>query len=162
MLGFFTWWGGAKERGASSPSAYDDVSPTPSRVIETVQPRSLPEEIATNALAVTDFAVDAPNQTVMMEETCASNLFEYTDSRYLDIFMSTNLLARRWFWIGDFIMPLATNSHIISMTESAGDMESQTVTDSRSQMNRAHLLLILSNLKPMVMEFQMVGSCALG
>lgn len=122
---FFTLWGGSKERGILPSGLIDDISSTVTRVIETVQPRSLPEEVATNALVVTDFAVDTPNQTVVMEVTCASNLFEYTDSRYLDIFMSTNLLVRRWFWIGDFIMPLATNSHIISMTESAGDMESQ-------------------------------------
>ena len=125
VVSFFTLWGGSKERGILPSGLIDDISSTVTRVIETVQPRSLPEGVATNALAVTDFAVDTPNQTVMMEVTCTSNLFEYTDSRYFDIFMSTNLLAHRWFWIGDFIMPLATNSHIISMTESAGDMESQ-------------------------------------
>ena len=51
----------------------------------------------TYAFAVTDFAVDMPNQTVMMEVTCASNLFDYTDSRYLDIFMSTNLTDKYYF-----------------------------------------------------------------
>ncbi len=96
------------------------------RVIENVQPRSLPDEISTNALAVTEFAVDAPNQTVMMEVTCAGNLFDYTDSRYLDIFMSTNLTDNYYFWIKDFPMPLGTNSHAISISESAGGTESQT------------------------------------
>ena len=122
---FFTLWGGSKERGILPSGLIDDISSTLTRVVETIQPRSLPEDISTNALAVTDFSVDTLNQTVMMEVTCASNLFDYTDSRYLDIFMSTNLTDNYYFWIKDFPMPVGTNSHAVSISESAGNMESQ-------------------------------------
>lgn len=123
---FFTLWGGSKERGILPTGLIDDISSTMTRVVETIQPRSLPEDISTNALAVTDFAVDTPNQTVTMEVTCATNLFDYTDSRYLDVFMSTNLTGNYYFWIKDFLMPPGTNSHAVSISESAGDTESQT------------------------------------
>lgn len=126
VFSFFTLWGGSKERGILPSGLIDDISSTMTRVVEAVQPRSLPEEISTNALAVTEFAVDTPNQTVTMEVTCATNLFDYTDSRYLDIFMSTNLANNHYLWIRDFPMPMGTNSHVVSISESAGDTESQT------------------------------------
>ena len=125
-VSFFTLWGGSKERGILPSGLIDDISATVSRVAETVQPRSLPEDISTKALAVTDFAVDTPNQTVTMEVTCATNLFDYTDSRYLDVFMSTNLANNHYLWIRDFPMPVGTNSHVVSISESADDTESQT------------------------------------
>ena len=124
-VSFFTLWGGSKERGILPSGLIDDISSTMTRVVETIQPRSLPEDISTNALAVTDFAVDTPNQTVTMEVTCATNLFDYTDSRYLDIFMSTNFVNNHYLWIRDFSMPVGTNSHVVSISESAGDTESQ-------------------------------------
>ncbi len=118
MLGFFTWWGGAKERGASSPSANDDVSPTPSRVVETVQPRSLPEEISTNALRITAFLINQANQTAYFETRCATNLFDHTASRNLYLFSSTNLLERRWTPLCMIQMPANTNVHSFVVAQS--------------------------------------------
>lgn len=118
MLGFFTWWGGAKERGASSPSANDDVSPTPSRVVETVQPRSLPEEISTNALRITAFSINQTNQTAYFETRCATNLFDHTASRNLYLFSSTNLLERRWTPLCMIQMPANTNVHSFVVAQS--------------------------------------------
>ena len=122
MLGFFTWWGGAKERGASSPGANEDVSPTPSRVVETVQPRSLPEEISTNALAITEFEIDQTNRTAYFETRWATNLFDYTDSRNLYLFSSTNLQERQWMPLGPFLMPLGTNSYGFAVTSNNVDV----------------------------------------
>ena len=118
MLGFFTWWGGAKERGASSPSANDDVSPTPTRVVETVQPRSLPEEISTNALRITAFSINQTNQTAYFETRCATNLFDHTASRNLYLFSSTNLLERRWTPLCMIQMPANTNVHSFVVAQS--------------------------------------------
>ena len=122
MLGFFTWWGGAKERGSSSPGANDDVSPTPSRVVETVQPRSLPEEISTNALAITEFEIDQTNRTAYFVTRWATNLFDYTDSRNLYLFSSTNLQERQWMPLGPFLMPLGTNSYGFAVTSNNVDV----------------------------------------
>ena len=122
MLGFFTWWGGAKERGASSPIANDDVSPIPSRVVETVQPRSLPEEISTNALAITAFEIDQTNRTAYFQTRWATNLFDYTDSRNLYLFSSTNLQERQWMPLGPFLMPLGTNSYGFAVTSNNVDV----------------------------------------
>ena len=118
MLGFFTWWGGAKERGSSSPGANDDVSPTPSRVVETVQPRSLPEEISTNALRITAFSINQANQTAYFETRCATNLFDHTASRNLYLFSSTNLLERRWTPLCMIQMPANTNVHSFVVAQS--------------------------------------------
>ncbi len=118
MLGFFTWWGGAKERGSSSPGANDDVSPTPSRVVETVQPRSLPEEISTNALRITAFSINQTNQTAYFETRCATNLFDHTASRNLYLFSSTNLLERRWTPLCMIQMPANTNVHSFVVAQS--------------------------------------------
>ena len=122
MLGFFTWWGGAKERGSSSPGANDDVSPTPSRVVETVQSRSLPEEISTNALAITEFEINQTNRTAYFETRWATNLFDYTDSRNLYLFSSTNLQERQWMPLGPFLMPSGTNSYGFAVTSNNVDV----------------------------------------
>ena len=122
MLGFFTWWGGAKERGASSSVASDDVSPTQPRVVETVQPRSLPEEIPTNALAITWFEIDQANRTAYFETRWATNLFDYADSRNLYLFSSTNLQQRQWMLLGPFLMPPGTNSCVFAVTSNNVDV----------------------------------------
>ena len=66
------------------------------RVVETVQPRSLPEDVSTSALAITEFGIDQTNQTAYFATRWATNLFDYTDSRNLYLFSSTNLLERKW------------------------------------------------------------------
>lgn len=114
---FFTLWGGSKERGILPSGLIDDISSTVSRVIETVQPRSLPEDISTNALAITEFEIDQTNRTAYFETRWATNLFDYTDSRNLYLFSSTNLLERKWTPLCMIPMPADTNVHSFVVTQ---------------------------------------------
>lgn len=43
---FFTLWGGSKERGILPSGLIDDISSTVTRVVETIQLRTLPENIS--------------------------------------------------------------------------------------------------------------------
>ena len=61
---FFTLWGGSKERGILPPGLIDGITSTVTRVVETIQPRTLPDGISSNAFAVTDFAVDSQEKSV--------------------------------------------------------------------------------------------------
>ena len=104
----FTLWGGSKNRGI--PLAGDSGNMPPiSRVGESFQLRTLPEEISTNALAITGFAVDSTNRIAYFETCWAPNLFDYTDSCGLFLFASTNLLERQWSPLGMYTMPEDTN-----------------------------------------------------
>ena len=114
---FFTLWGGSKERGILPTRLPDDISSIMSRVIETVQPRSLPEDISTNALAITEFEIDQINRTAYFETRWATNLFEHTGSRNLYMFSSTNLLQRRWTPLCIIPMPAGTNAHAFAVTQ---------------------------------------------
>ena len=80
--------------------------------------RGLPPELAamSNAFVVTDFAVDTSNKTVVFETTWTNTLFDYTDSRNLFLFSSTNLLEGRWTPLGAFLMPSDTNSCVFAVT----------------------------------------------
>ena len=53
-VSFFTLWGGSKERGILPPSLIDGITSTVTRVVETIQPRTLPDGISSNAFVVTD------------------------------------------------------------------------------------------------------------
>ena len=119
---FFTLWGGSKERGILPSGLIDDISSTVPRVIETVQPRSLPEDISTNALAITEFEIDQTNRTAYFETRWATNLFDYTDSRNLYLFSSTNLQERQWMPIGLYAMPYGTNTYAFTVTSNNVDM----------------------------------------
>lgn len=119
---FFTLWGGSKERGILPPGLIDGITSTVTRVVETVQPRSLPEEISSNALAITAFEIDQTNRTAYFETRWATNLFDYTDSRNLYLFSSTNLQERQWMPLGPFLMPLGTNSYGFAVTSNNVDV----------------------------------------
>ena len=114
---FFTLWGGSKERGILPPGLIDGITSTVTRVVETVQPRSLPEGVATNALAITEFEIDQTNQTAYFATRWATNLFDYTDSRNLYLFSSTNLLERKWTPLCMIPMPTDTNIHSFVVTQ---------------------------------------------
>lgn len=116
-VSFFTLWGGSKERGILPPGLIDDISSTMTRVVETVQPRSLPEDVSTNALAITEFGIDQTNQTAYFATRWATNLFDYTDSRNLYLFSSTNLLERKWTPLCMIPMPADTNAHSFAVTQ---------------------------------------------
>ena len=119
---FFTLWGGSKERGILPSGLIDDISSTVTRVVETVQTRSLPEEISSNALAITAFEIDQTNRTAYFQTRWATNLFDYTDSRNLYLFSSTNLQERQWMPLGPFLMPLGTNSYGFAVTSNNVDV----------------------------------------
>ena len=99
-VSFFTLWGGSKERGILPSGLIDDISSTMTRVVETIQLRTLPKNISSNAFAVTDFAVDSQDKATAFGVGWASNLFENVDSRNVDVFMSTNLAVNGWFPLG--------------------------------------------------------------
>ena len=115
-VSFFTLWGGSKERGILPSGLIDDISSTVTRVVETIQLRTLPENVSSNAFAVTDFAVDSQDKATAFEVGWASNLFENVDSRNVDVFMSTNLALNGWFLLGRYLMPTGTNSYEFTIT----------------------------------------------
>lgn len=121
-VSFFTLWGGSKERGILPSGLIDDISATVSRVVETVQLRTLPDEIATNALDITAFEINQTNRTARFETRWATNLFDYTDSRNLYLFSSTNLQKRQWMPIGSYAMPCGTNSYAFTVTSNNVDV----------------------------------------
>lgn len=115
-VSFFTLWGGSKERGILPSGLMDDISSTMTRVVETIQLRTLPENISSNAFAVTDFAVDSQDKATAFGVGWASNLFENVDSRNVDLFMSTNLAVNGWFLLGRYLMPTGTNSYAFTVS----------------------------------------------
>ncbi|MBR4172610.1 MAG: hypothetical protein IKR48_13245 [Kiritimatiellae bacterium] len=105
----FTLWGGSKDGVLSPPSPPNGVPTSPPRLPCAVQLRTLPEEVSTNALAITGFGIELTNLTAYFETRWASNLFDYTDSSDFCLFASTNPLERRWVPLGVFTMPTDTN-----------------------------------------------------
>ncbi|MBR1837828.1 MAG: hypothetical protein IJ783_11155, partial [Kiritimatiellae bacterium] len=85
--------------------------------------RASPGEIldSTNLLKVTDFAVDFSVPSVSFGLAWATNLFDFTASREVLLFLSTNLSERGWFHLGSIEMPAATNEHAFSVVPSALD-----------------------------------------
>ncbi len=122
LLCLFAWWGGAKEDGGNegASSSSNGISPSNLRPVAQVQSiRSLPEEISTstNAFAITAFEVSQEDQMIAFETQWLTNLFDYTDSRRLYLFMSTNLLEKRWVPLGLYEMPEGTNVCTFSLSE---------------------------------------------
>ena len=115
-LCFFTLWGGSKERNGGASGLTGGVSSALSRVAGTVQIRTLPENVTSNAFAVTDFAVDSQEKDIAFGLEWTSNLFENVDSRSVDLFMSTNLAVPGWFPLGRYLMPSDTNSCAFAVT----------------------------------------------
>ena len=114
---FFTLWGRSKERGILPSGLIDDIPSAVTRVVETVQPRSLPEGVSTNVLVISEFEIDQTNRTAYFETRWATNLFDYTDSRNLYLFSSTNLLERKWTPLCMIPMPSDTNAHSFVVTQ---------------------------------------------
>ncbi len=115
-LCFFTLWGGSKERNGVLSGLTGGVSSALSRVAGDVRLRTLPEIVASNAFAVTDFAVDSQEKAVAFEIAWATNLFADVDSRNVDLFMSTNLSVPGWLPVGRCLMPSDTNSCAFAVT----------------------------------------------
>ena len=113
---FFTLWGGSKERGFLPSGPTDGISSALSRGTETVPLRTLPESLASNAFAVTDFVVDSHGKETAFELGWEGNIFENVDSRNVDLFMSTNLAVNGWFPLGRYLMPQGTNSYAFTVS----------------------------------------------
>ncbi len=80
--------------------------------------RGLPPALASasNLIAILNFVPDPPNKEVAFEVACSNILFDYTASRNLYLFASTNLLEPRWMPIGAFAMPADTNICAFAVT----------------------------------------------
>ncbi len=81
-------------------------------------PRSLPPALASasNLIAILSFVPDPPNRSAAFEVACSNILFDYTASRDLYLFASTNLLEPRWMPICAFAMPADTNICAFAVT----------------------------------------------
>jgi len=118
-----TMFGGSKERGhGTDATSLQGGAETWVEVSGGL--RSMPPEVAvlSNALAIMAFDIDASNREVAFELSWVSNLFDYTDSRNLFLFSSTNLLERKWTPLGALLMPSGANS--CAFTISTNDVDS--------------------------------------
>lgn len=123
-ISFLTLWGGSKE-GAILPSGLvNDISSATVDTVRTAQLRTLPNGLseAINLLAVTGFTVDQQDGELAFEASWASNLFDYTDSRNIYLFSSTNLRNGAWAPLGAFTMPSETNSYAFTVTSNDVDL----------------------------------------
>ncbi len=121
LLCFFAWWGGAKEGGSGGeePSRLENLAEILRPASLSPPLRNLPEEVvsSSNRFTITAFEVSQEEQTVAFETRWATNLFDYTDSGNLYLFMSTNLLEKRWTPLGLYEMPIDTNVCAFSIFE---------------------------------------------
>ena len=115
---FIALRGGSKEGGFLPAVLVNDIASAVSRLTGTAQLRMLPDAVSTNALAITAFEIDHTNRTAYFETCWATNLFDYTDSRNLYLFSSTNLLERKWTPLCTIPMPTDTNPHAFAVSQS--------------------------------------------
>lgn len=118
MVCLCVWFGGSKERGPQG--GYSN----PPQGQGTVQQRTIPGEIVNNpdALKITAFKVDVEAQELGFEVAWTNTLFDYTDSRNLYLFTSTNLLERQWAPVGAYYMPWGTTSSVFTVTTNNVDV----------------------------------------
>lgn len=120
VLCMFTLLGGTKEGGdRGGVSGGLRRSSSDSQQLRTSPPAL---EATSNLLAITAFEVSHSNCTVSFETSWATNLFDYTDSRNLYLFSSTNLQERQWMPLGQFLMPSGTNSYGFAVTSNNVDV----------------------------------------
>ncbi len=110
--------GAAILHGGTKPShtrtEHNTVLPASSRAASTATSTDTLTNTAP-AFAITDFAVCATNRTVSFAVAWETNAFASADSRWVDLFMSTNLLVRSWIKLNDFWMPEETNRHAFTV-----------------------------------------------
>ena len=113
----FTLWGGSKEGTSRRDGGYGAPG---ARALpdEAGVPRRLMPELgsASNLLAITAFEIDPPGRTAGFGVACADGLFDFTASRNLHLFSSTNLQERRWMPLGAFPVPAGTNACTVVVT----------------------------------------------
>ena len=114
-VGFFTMFGGAKEGDGGGDPDGDDGPEVELRQAVGPPLRSLPEPLSgeTNTLAISSFFISSPSSAAFFGLSWTTNYFMGLDSRHLDLFMSTNLLERRWAWLGGHLMPEGVTSNIV-------------------------------------------------
>ena len=123
-VALFTLWGGAKpggDRDAPLGDNFGSASDGPNRSVETLSPTDF--FAGSNLLSIASFGIGATNQTLYFETIWHSNLFDYADSRFLHLLMSTNLLESRWTPLGLFQMPVGTNRHALALSPSDFDAD---------------------------------------
>ena len=118
MICLCVWFGGSKERGPQGGYL------NPSQGQGAVQQRTIPDEIVNNpdALKITAFEVDVEAKELGFEVAWTNTLFDYTDSRNLYLFTSTNLLERQWAPVGAYYMPWGATSSVFTVTTNDVDI----------------------------------------
>jgi hypothetical protein len=125
-LGLSPFYGGADSALSRLPAAARDGVPAPIGASQAIVPRSGSSAFAAgDGFFVSAFSVDSAKETVTLEVKSRGASADDAGARYLDLFMSTNLLDRHWFWLGDFAFPRGTNAFVLSMSHSAGNAASQ-------------------------------------
>lgn len=116
-------YGGSKPQNSSPPSHFP---PFPvSNQSPPNAPNFIPEEPADDLLAssspqpflITGFEVDYENKSIDFEVDWQSDTFNITQSRRVDLFMSTNLVLRNWIRMTSFRMPINTTHHSFTVDQ---------------------------------------------
>lgn len=92
--------------GSKNPKRGSGGARRASAVAGTVPRQPLPDDIATNAYSITDFEIDQAESTVRFSVRWAEGLFDYTLTRNLYLYASTNLGERQWALLGAFPVPI--------------------------------------------------------
>ena len=72
--------------------------------------------VSSGLFRTTGFKVDSVNRILEFAVAWDNDLFDYTLSRNLFLYSSTNLLERRWTWLNTYSMPHGTNAHTFAVS----------------------------------------------
>ena len=72
--------------------------------------------VSSGLFRTTGFKVDSVNRILEFAVEWDDDLFDYTLSRNLFLYSSTNLLERRWIWLNTYSMPHGTNAHTFAVS----------------------------------------------
>ena len=112
VLAFFTLWGGSKDFSLSPGHLLDVILPDG----ETEHTNETVQNVEPTGFAVTGFAVDSVRNELTFELAWPTNFFASANSRDVDLFMSTNLMERRWTPLGSWTMPSETNVCVLTLS----------------------------------------------
>ncbi len=115
-------YGGSKGRGqSSSPSAQPSHDSEAALANETGTRDGGSSGETTNKLNIVGFHIDNDNEEFNFELSWATNLFDDANSMSLYLFMSTNLLEKKWMPLGLYAMSSETN--VCALSISANNIE---------------------------------------
>ena len=72
--------------------------------------------VSSGLFRTTEFEVDSVNRILEFAVAWDDDLFDYTLSRNLFLYSSTNLLERRWTWLNTYSMPHGTNAYTFAVS----------------------------------------------